>query len=164
MFAQLFGSIFGSLLIVSTTRVSAPASMRVCVKSDSVRDCCVSKAVNQQTTSQIISPAQPAATDHVCQASCSAPEVQRPPHTFCASVHGSYTLLKGQSSSPKCAALQAGLIPGSSIGMGDKGTGCFAPGEGVTKGKLKHVLLHTFCCLLQHESQLSVISKCAQSL
>ncbi|KAL0029378.1 hypothetical protein WJX77_003180 [Trebouxia sp. C0004] len=32
--------------------------------------------------------------------------------------------------------LIAGLIPGSYIGMGDKGTGCFAPGEGVTKGML----------------------------
>ncbi len=91
MFAQLFGSIFGSLLIVSTTRVSATASMRVCVKTDSVRDLCVSKAVNQQT-SQIISPAQPAATDHVCHASSSAPDVLCSPipfvfqymaHTFC---------------------------------------------------------------------------------
>ena len=46
MFAQLFGSIFGSLLIVSTTRVSATASMRVCVKTDSVRDLRVSTAVS----------------------------------------------------------------------------------------------------------------------
>ncbi|KAA6418398.1 MAG: hypothetical protein FRX49_11654 [Trebouxia sp. A1-2] len=30
----------------------------------------------------------------------------------------------------------AGLIPGSYVGMGDKGTGCFAPGDGVTKGML----------------------------
>ena len=77
--------------------------------------------------------------EHFCPASCSAQEVfRRPPYTFCASVHGSYTVLKCQCSSPESAALQAGLIPGSYIGMGNKGTGCFAPGEGVTKGKLKH--------------------------
>ena len=41
--------------------------------------------------------------------------------------------------------LQAGLIPGSSIGMGDKGTGCFAPGEGVTKGKpMVQFTVHAF--------------------
>ena len=32
-------------------------------------------------------------------------------------------------------SLQAGLVPGSSVGMGNNGTGCFAPGAGVNNGK-----------------------------
>lgn len=32
--------------------------------------------------------------------------------------------------------LQAGLVPGSYIGMGNSGTGCFDTGAGVTLGAL----------------------------
>lgn len=43
--------------------------------------------------------------------------------------------------------LQAGLVPGSYVGMGNHGTGCFTPQMGVTKGEQnsKHgppILLH----------------------
>ena len=38
---------------------------------------------------------------------------------------------------PGCS-LQAGLVPGSSIGMGNDGTGCFAPGAGVNNGAPGH--------------------------
>ena len=32
--------------------------------------------------------------------------------------------------------LQAGLVPGSSVGMGNSGTGCFTTGTDVTLGAL----------------------------
>lgn len=48
--------------------------------------------------------------------------------------------------------LQAGLVPGSHIGMGDKGTGCFAPGEGVTKGM--SVLCHSAAAIYNQCSRL----------
>lgn len=35
-----------------------------------------------------------------------------------------------------CSSLQAGLVPGSYVGMGNHGTGCFTPQMGVTKGEL----------------------------
>lgn len=39
--------------------------------------------------------------------------------------------------------MQAGLVPGSYVGMGNFGTGCFGPGEGITLGDFgRHTLLH----------------------
>lgn len=39
--------------------------------------------------------------------------------------------------------MQAGLVPGSYVGMGNLGTGCFGPGEGITLGDFgRHALLH----------------------
>ena len=35
-----------------------------------------------------------------------------------------------------CNCLQAGLVPGSYVGMGNNGTGCFNTGADVTKGAL----------------------------
>lgn len=32
--------------------------------------------------------------------------------------------------------MQAGLVPGTYVGMGNFGTGCFAKGDGITLGNL----------------------------
>lgn len=38
--------------------------------------------------------------------------------------------------------MQAGLVPGSYVGMGNFGTGCFGPGEGITLGNF---VQHWYC-------------------
>ena len=45
------------------------------------------------------------------------------------------------------ACLQAGLVPGSYVGMGNIGTGCFNTGTGVTLGMLASCLSTRACCV-----------------
>lgn len=42
--------------------------------------------------------------------------------------------------------MQAGLVPGSYVGMGNLGTGCFGPGEGITLGEF---VQHWHCYMLR---------------
>ena len=41
------------------------------------------------------------------------------------------------------AMLQAGLVPGSYVGMGNDGTGCFTRGTGVSMGKQCYIVRQT---------------------
>lgn len=34
--------------------------------------------------------------------------------------------------------MQAGLVPGTYVGMGNLGTGCFSTGDGITSGNCDH--------------------------
>ncbi len=42
------------------------------------------------------------------------------------------------------AFLQAGLVPGSYVGMGNNGTGCFTRGTGVSMGRCSMTARHTW--------------------
>ena len=54
--------------------------------------------------------------------------------------------------------MQAGLVPGSYVGMGNNGTGCFTTGDGVSLG-------NQCCMLFTHSSPIrlahSIRNKCA---
>ena len=45
-------------------------------------------------------------------------------------------------------SLQAGLVPGSYVGMGNNGTGCFSTGTGVTLGILPGFILYRILAFL----------------
>ena len=52
----------------------------------------------------------------------------------CKAVSTEHNEIRGTSCNFACVLAQAGLVPGSHIGMGNSGTGCFAPGAGVSNG------------------------------